>query len=353
MPYERNNINFKSFIGPWVLPNEEIPVHIIWDNNFEFNNIKIEKPEDLTLSEFINIENYHQDNNLYIIHKKNIKKHGESKNYPCFFGIIFMFKNQNFNDLKLFRDIKVKFYKDNEVVQELPFIAKIFRPMLDNISKINPIELKDRKNDYRINLNFECKGFGFVSTSIEAEINRIKFTFDDSIFKIVYKNLKRKYEKILNNDLEDIEPEMQKKIISRINPESINKLLNIIQNFANKENKENGEIMEVFEEENIDIFLIVEFIVQFIKELKIRHKNENVLLKTPVLELPKESFNDFVNKVELFIHYEDLKGNIYDPLILELEVNDKRSHPQKTKINFIVNVDRIEDRTFKDIENIR
>jgi len=352
MSSERNNTNFKSFISPWVLPNEEIPVHIIWDKDFDFNIVKIEKPEDLILSEFVNIEKYYQEEDSYIIHKESIKNLDGTKNYPCFFGIIFMYKNLNFDDLKLFKNIKVRFCKDTEIVYELPFIARIFRPKLNNLSAINPIVLKDRKNDYKINLNFECKGFGFVSTSIEAEINRVKITFDDSLFNRVYIKLKRKYENIFTNNFNDIKTEIREKFIPRINPESINKFLNIIFVFVNEENEENEDIIKIFEEENIDVFLIMDFIVAVIEELKIRYKNENVLLTTPVLELPKESFNDFIHKILLFIHYEDLKGNKYDPLILELKVNDKRSLPQNTKINFVINVDKIEDRTYKDIENI-
>ena len=352
MSSERNNTIFKSFIGPWVLPNEEIPVHIIWDKDFDFNVIKIEKPEDLILSEFVNIEDYCQEQNLYIIRRESIKKHDGIKDYPCFFGIIFIYKNLNFDELKLFKNIKVRFCKDTEIVYELPFLARIFRPKLNNLSTINPIVLEDRKNDYKIDLNFECKGFGFVSTSIEAEINRIKFTFDDSLFKRAYKKLKRKYKNILNNNYGDIQPEIRERFISRINPELVTKFLNIIDIFVNKENKENGDIIKAFEDENIDAFLIMNFIVEVIEELKIRYKNENVLLNTPVLKLPKESFNDFIHKILLFIHYEDLNGNKYDPLVLELNVNDVRSHPQDTKINFVINVDKIEDRSYKDIESI-
>lgn len=352
MSSERKYSIFKSFIGPWVLPREEIPIHIIWEMDFDFDIIKIEKPDDLILSEFINIEDYYQEKNLYIINKDSIKNHDDNKNYPCFFGIIFIYENLNFDDLKLFKNIKVRFYKDTELIYELPFIAKIFRPKLNNLSIINPIVLEDKKNDYNISLNFECNGFGFVSTSIEAEINRIKVTFDDSLFIRVHNKLKSKYENLFNDNFEDIEPEFRESFISKIDLELVNKFLNIIYEFENKENKENENIIKIFEEENIDVFLIMEFIIEVIKGLKIMHKNENVLLNTPVLELPKENFDDFVHKIQLFIHYEDLKGNKYDPLILELNINDIRSHPQNTKINFVINVDKIEDRTYKDIENI-
>ena len=347
------NIKIESYICPWVLPNEEIPAYIIWDKDFEFNDIKIEIPDDLTLVKFINIENYHQENNLFIFHKEMVKNHDVNKNYPCFFGIIFEFKNLNFDALKISKEIKIRFYKGSEIIYEFPLTAKIFRPKLDNISEIEPVDLIDQRNDYKINLNFQCKGFGFVSTSIEVEINKMKFTFDDSIFSRVYKKLKIKYEEVIKENSDDSSFEVTQKLKKKIKPESVIKFLNIIEKFTHEENQLNHEIIKEFEDENVDVYLVIDFIVEVVEEVKIRYKNENVLLNTPVLELPKESFDEFISKIKLFIHYEDLKGNKYSPLTLELMVNDKRSHPQQTKINFIVNVDKIEDHTFKDIENVR
>ncbi len=43
----KNKFNVESFIGPWFLPNEEIPVHFTWDDNFEFDKILKEFSSDL------------------------------------------------------------------------------------------------------------------------------------------------------------------------------------------------------------------------------------------------------------------------------------------------------------------
>ncbi len=49
-------IKFKTYIAPWVLPNEDIPAHLIWDKDFEFNHIEIYLPEDIKLKEILNVD---------------------------------------------------------------------------------------------------------------------------------------------------------------------------------------------------------------------------------------------------------------------------------------------------------
>jgi len=128
-----SNINFETFIGPWVLPNEEIPVHITWDKDFDFDFIITKVPRDLDFVEAINILDYEiQETNIKIL-KDNIKKLGSDHIFPNFIGLIFVFRDNNFNGLKIFKDIEIIYYKNQDMLKNISLIAKIFRPRLKDI----------------------------------------------------------------------------------------------------------------------------------------------------------------------------------------------------------------------------
>lgn len=347
-----NDINFDIFIGPWVLPNEEIPVHITWDEDFDFDVIEIEMPENLEFLEDINVIKREIDKNKIIILKDNIKKHNAFDSFPRFFGLIFVYKEHNFPMLKSFKDLRILFYRNSSIIKEVILTAKIFRPRLKNISELTPVILEDKDRDYSVTINLACEGFGFVSTSAEAEINKIKISFDESIFKKVHKELEQRYTNFLN--IRELNADIIKTDIfySKITEDSVKKFLGILERNIYLDKSEDKSIIEIFEEENVDIIFIIDFIMEIIKELKIRYKNENVMLNNPVLELPKEKFNEFIDNIKILIHYHDLKGNKYEPVIINLDVDDQRFEPKKTRINFVIKVDKIKDNSFKDIEKV-
>jgi len=45
-----------EYIAPWALCNEEIPIHLIWEPDFEYDYIQIHTPPEIVIREFLNIE---------------------------------------------------------------------------------------------------------------------------------------------------------------------------------------------------------------------------------------------------------------------------------------------------------
>ena len=44
-----------ELIAPWALPNEEIPVHMTWEDSEDINELRIRLPRALAIVEFFNI----------------------------------------------------------------------------------------------------------------------------------------------------------------------------------------------------------------------------------------------------------------------------------------------------------
>jgi len=78
-----------------------------------------------------------------------------------------------------------------------------------------------------------------------------------------------------------------------------------------------------------------------------------VELKNPTTEIPYEKFNEIIHSSKIYIHYEDLIKNKYNPIEIIHKVKDRRSDTKDTKITFLININKIKDNTFEDIEKIK
>jgi len=344
-----SNINFETFIGPWVLPNEEIPVHITWDKDFDFDFIITKVPRDLDFVEAINILDYEiQETNIKIL-KDNIKKLGSDHIFPNFIGLIFVFRDNNFNGLKIFKDIEIIYYKNQDMLKNISLIAKIFRPRLKDISSIPTITLTDDRKLYSIDVNLECEGFGFVSAYLETQINEIKIPYDFSIFKKACENLEKRYDFVFNNN-ENIEKEP---FYEGIDEDSIEKFIKFLSKCSINPNFKPDDILNTFKEDNFENVFIADFFTELLKETRLRYEYENVELKNPTTEIPYEKFNEIIHSSKIYIHYEDLIKNKYNPIEIIHKVKDRRSDTKDTKITFLININKIKDNTFEDIEKIK
>lgn len=349
---KRKIIKFKTFIAPWVLPNEEIPAHLIWNNDFKFDYLNIILPDNIILKDILNVKNWEINKNIINFSKENIQK----TNFPKYFGFVVVYNLKPAKKLKIFKDIKIQFYRGDIQIYEKILTAKIFRPKLIDTSQINPLVLKDEELDINIPLTLECIGFGFIDLKLRAEINKICISVEKNLIEKVQDNLEKKYTFILDEK----EKNGKKKIF--INKKSIDNFFKVVENYQKllKKNKESSEkkkiekkITEFLEENNIERQYIIDLFLELLNQIKIRNKFENVLMRDSHLEIPRDNFNEFIKKIVIFVSYKDLIGNKYEDLEIPLTVKDLRKQPQKTKINFKVNIENITNETFIDIEKTR
>jgi len=346
--WERDSkISFEQFIAPWVLPNEEIPMHIKWNQDFEFDFIEIDYPKDVDFVEVINVNNFKEEESKIIILKEYVRYIMYNNSFSSYFGIIFLYEDINFKELKLFKDILIVFKKDEKIIKQFNMTAKIFRPMLINISNLNPITIDNNSINHSVHLSLESKGFGYVSTFIEVKINKLKISFDESILERIEKKLKKKYGEILE---EFNEEEFKEKL--KLEKDSVKNFIKVLDNYISKKEELDEKITDYLSEENVELSLIFDFLIELVKEVKIQNKYENLLLKSPSLELPKESFNEIINQIIIYINYKDLVKNEYPPVEIPLNIIDRRDKPQNTVINFQIKINNIIDNSFYDIEKI-
>jgi len=347
MSINEKGLDFEVFIAPWVLPKEDIPINIIWNQDFKYDHVKINVPKNLILVDTINLVDYNKDEEEIIILKQDIKRISDQDSFPNFFGLIFRYPYHNFKPLILFKEISISFYNNDEVIKNIFLTAKIFRPKLYNISRIPSIILTDNKFDYDIPIQLLCRGFGFIKTSLNATIKGVEVDFDKTLLERIDSKLKKKYQDYFERKQKDEDTFLD------IDQESIEKFLSILDEYKSKKSDINKKITDVFNEEKIEFLLVLDFLYEFFKELKIRNRFENVSLKTPVLKIPKEKFNEFINEILVFVEYTDLKNNKYYPVSIKLDIEDKRTKPQETNVNFQIKIDNIENETFKNVEKIR
>lgn len=346
--WERESkISFEQFIAPWVLPNEEIPLHIKWTRDFEYDYIEINYPKELDCIEVINVNNFKTEDSKLIIPKDDVRYLQYNNSYLSYFGIIFLYKDINFKELKLFKDILIVFKRNEKIIRQFNMTAKIFRPILINISNLHPITIDNNHKNHNIHLNLESKGFGYVSTFIEVQINKIKISFDDSILERIEKKLKKKYGDVLRDFNDD---EFKEKL--KLKKDSVQNFIKALDNYISKKEELEEKITDYFTEENVELSLIFDFLIELVKEVKIQNKYENLLLKSPSLELPKERFNELINRIIIYINYKDLAKNEYPPVQIPLNIIDKRDKPQNSVINFQIKINNIVDNSFYDIESV-
>lgn len=350
-------IKFKTYIAPWVLPNEEIPVHLIWDNDFEFDYVKIFLPEDIILKEIINVDNYEIKKEIIIIPKKEIKK----VHFPNFFGLLLNYTSIVIEKLKLFRDIKICFYKSEILRFETILTAKIFRPKIINKSELTPIILDDSTTEINVPLNLQCVGFGYVDLKLKASINKLVISIEKNLIEKVQENLENKY-KIVEDIDESNNTEKEKDNRVHVNKEAINRFFNVIDEYVKLlKTKKNLKEQEKFEkkitdflaENNVESRFIIDFFFELFTQIKIRNKFENVLMRDSYLEIPREFFNEFVKSIVIYVSYKDLMDNEYNDVEIPLPITDLRSPPQNTTIFFKVDIENIKNDIFHNIEKIK
>ncbi len=336
------SIKFNEFISPWVLPKENIPCHLIWDKDFNFDYVSISLPKDIILVETINVAQEKSESDHIIIKKTDIIKATKFQNFPNFFGLILRYENLDLPYLKMFIDIVIQFYgADNSLVLEKRFTAKIFSPILINRSKLEPKILQDNVTHYNTKIDLEYRGFGLIATHSEVKINQI--TFD----------IKTDIEQRIRQRILDLISRTSDESIKTITNAEVDAFFDEIEKFkASSEPQERG-FSDLLRKSNANLNLFYLFIQELLEELHVRLQSQNVTLDAPLLKIPKEQFNIKVVSLELFVYYKDLQENIYQPVVVVIPIKDTRSKPQMTTIDFEIQINRIIDNRFEDIEKER
>lgn len=147
-----------EYIAPWALCNEDIPVHLVWKSDFEYDYIQIHTPPEIVVKEFFNVETYEKKNSKILI--KSLKT-------PNFFGFIAssvrIIEKQHEK-----RRITVEFISKNETKYKHGFTANLYRPKLTLIESHDSLVLTDDANLRKlVNISLKISGFGRIQIRTE------------------------------------------------------------------------------------------------------------------------------------------------------------------------------------------
>jgi len=184
MDNKKDMLDIKGTIVPWALPREKIPVHVELPKNLVFDEIHIKVPYDFEFVDFLNVEEVIIEKELAKITKV---MRPTLKDVPMYFGFVIA-STKIPEEIKIAKRITIEFIRNNEVINALNLIARIFRPKIEITKSIEKIELVDDQERFNAPINLKYIGFGDIKLKIEAEIGGRIVSHGESI---IYELLRR------------------------------------------------------------------------------------------------------------------------------------------------------------------
>jgi hypothetical protein len=328
--------NLETHIVPWALPREEIPLSVKWPKAMIFDRIVISIPKSLELKDLINVEEYRANGNIIEITKVNVTESLDM----VYFGAVVSTRELP-QTLTSSESITIEFVYKNEVINRTILSTRVFRPFLQVMNFPEKVILTDPKVEpLPIKLSFT--GFGDINVKIEAELAGKIISETHTIISELFRRLlsSLSVDKHTNNDNPDEKLKIDENYIKYITTE-LEKSLST-DYFAVNGIAENDvqSIKEWFDDirKSDEFFLILynkvgSLMVELVDELLSSNPSDNIRYEHPVRL--KGNIKAPVENLHLMVYYSDLLGNIYDPIDLNVKLEDNRN----TKgIEFQINV---------------
>lgn len=180
-----------SFVAPWGLANEELPMHLIWSG--EFDKLSITYPSNLDIISLYNIE----DEGLYTEKKGEMTIHSQDLVTNGYLGVVFVCPDIC-EESVIEYPIQVDFQKSDVKVESWSSKTHIIRPQIEIVdfpekivlveeSTIDPQEnmavINTTKQENRIEIGFQYVGFGMARVKVDAEAEGELISKEDTIYQ--------------------------------------------------------------------------------------------------------------------------------------------------------------------------
>lgn len=157
-----------SYIARWALPNEGIPLYMLWKGEPKFDLIQINLPNDLVIREYYNIEKKYP--NPREIHVDELK----SKGY-----VGFVFTSPTPESLSQEVKVTLNFIKGSKAIYKQEFETRIVRPRIE-LHLPDKIEFLS-EGETKIDIKLKYSGYGNIygKIMVSEELSNLVLDVED------------------------------------------------------------------------------------------------------------------------------------------------------------------------------
>jgi len=313
-----------KYIAPWALPNEEIPAHLFWVPDFQYDAIIVKFPPDIILKDLFNVESFEQKDSIITVNKL---KTGN------FFGFVVALEKL-FEEQHKKEQILIDFFSKGKKVYSHVFEVNIFRPKLSLKEAPSRMVLTDDTDvSNLLNIALEVSGFGQIEVRLEISTGG---EFRERAEPLYREIVRRMIAAFRTGE----EPETKEKSI-KINPLYLQKKA---QEYIEKIEKGVRPSFGIEKEDFVDFYnwiidkanrgKIVELLSRHLENLLIeslifyfeKHPADNVAL---MQGKPATLIESATQGLSIRFHYRDALMNEYEPVEVVIAIEDKRTQKAK------------------------
>lgn len=350
----------EAYIAPWVLPNEDIPLHVTWPKSGQFDRVHVTISEDLKVVDVLNVDEVKVEDNII-----TVKPRKTVAGTPNYFGIILR-ASKIYEELKVAKKIIIEFLHENAIVSHHELYARIFRPYLEIVRAPKRIELLDEERTRTLPLYLRYVGFGDVQMKIEARIGGRIVSYGESI---IYELLRRLmlsglFEEPSTREEEDVKGrkkelwispdyvrEMAEKLqesietgtipVEEIDPEAIEEIRRWLSEMRTQE-----KLSEVLYSRVEDILL------GLLVDLLDRHPTDNVKL-SDARTMIRTKIQAPIENVTMRLRYRDLMENEYPSVEVPIKIVDRRVKETGVLINIPIVIEKWKYEPFMNVKDMK
>jgi len=323
-----------SFLAPWGLATEELPMHVLWSGIAQ--EITVRVPPELDVVDFYNLS---QDSSIDPSESNEIKFSEDDLVTSGYFGMVLADEN-TYSDPVMDHDIEVIFLDSQDERIYLNETTRIIRPEIRVQDAPDEIHLTDENIPDSIEIDMEYIGFGMAQVAVEAEAEG-EFVSEGESFlhDLLSAIMETEVHKQDVDEMGEIPDEWGDESDIEVPQEEIEEIVRDMSNLARSEELseqyDSGELMEVADaleeaermsETDSDVAAVIYRFIETallssILNVVDRHPTENVSLENPTTKIRTKAR---ATELEVKIRLRDNLGNEYDPETVLIDLLDER-----------------------------
>lgn len=316
-----------SYIAPWALAREPVPVHLIWKTDFEYDQIRITLPSAFEMADVHNSADAATSGHVTTITR--LKKDGY---------LSFNVKAKTTYGEPMHREnIRIEFFHSGVLLSEMKLEAKIVRPVLGLLQPPPEIVLQETTTpEHPIRLRVGYNGRGKAQVRYEVRASGRIITRTETFLSQVLKQMRDRFEGRAAKPHDDrlaaeveIDPSMIREMVEammrlfsgeeRPSPEQVELLTELRAQLADPKFKDRFAEILHSEVERMWIGSVLSLIQ--------RNPREDIELEQ---DTAFAIFKGGIEHIDVILRYRDAYGNEYEPLVAPIKVRDERKSPGAT-----------------------